>query len=41
MKGFNDAFNEFYTIKTEKSLALEDILSDVHKSLMATKFSDE
>ena len=38
---FNDALNVIVIIKQTKSIALEDILTDVHKSLMKVKYTDE
>eukprot|EP00350_Pseudokeronopsis_sp_OXSARD2_P001498 CAMPEP_0170565038 /NCGR_PEP_ID=MMETSP0211-20121228/76360_1 /TAXON_ID=311385 /ORGANISM="Pseudokeronopsis sp., Strain OXSARD2" /LENGTH=67 /DNA_ID=CAMNT_0010885287 /DNA_START=1 /DNA_END=204 /DNA_ORIENTATION=- len=41
MKKFNEALSEFWKLKTEKSLALEDILTELHKAVMKTKYSEE
>lgn len=35
------AFDIFYDLKTEKSLALEDILRDLHKCVMETNFNEQ
>lgn len=37
---FGVAMRTFMQIKTEKSLALEDIVRDLHKCVMETKFED-
>ncbi len=38
---FNEAMTAILNIKTVKSLALEDIMSELHKSIMKTKYTDE
>ena len=38
---FNEAINTVITLKTQKSLALEDIMSELHKAIMKTKYTDE
>ncbi|CDW78267.1 replication factor c subunit 5 [Stylonychia lemnae] len=38
---FNKALQVIQTIKTEKSLSLEDIISELHKQVMITKYTDE
>ena len=38
---FNDAINTVIELKTSKSLALEDIMSELHKAIMKTKYTDE
>ena len=38
---FNDAMTTVLNLKTQKSLALEDIMSELHKAIMKTKFTDE
>ena len=38
---FSAAFNTFIELKTTKSLALEDILRELHKCVMETNFSDD
>ncbi|CDW88699.1 replication factor c subunit 5 [Stylonychia lemnae] len=37
----NKAIETIYQIKQNKSLALEDILSDLHKAVMKTKYTDQ
>lgn len=41
MKKFNEALKEFMELKTSKSLALEDVISELHKAVMITKLGDE
>jgi replication factor C subunit 3/5 len=41
MKKFNEALNEFMTLKLSKSLALEDVLIELHKGVMLTKYTEE
>ena len=41
MKKFNDAFNVFVELKNRKSLAIDDILKDLHKCIMTTKYTEE
>lgn len=38
---FNEAINTVIALKTQKSLALEDIMSELHKAIMKTKYTDE
>ena len=38
---FNDAINTVMSLKMSKSLALEDIMSELHKAIMKTKYTDE
>ncbi len=38
---FNEALQTLLTIKLAKSLALEDVMGDLHKSIMNTKYTDE
>lgn len=38
---FNEALATIQKVKQEKSLALEDIMSELHKAIMKTKFTDE
>ena len=38
---FNKALEVIQAIKTEKSLSVEDIISEVHKKVMNTKSTDE
>jgi replication factor C subunit 3/5 len=37
---YKNAFETFMNIKTEKSLSLDDILRDLHKQVMETKFTE-
>ena len=41
MEDFSTALTIFTQIKTEKSLALDDIIRDLHKCVMETKFDDQ
>lgn len=41
MKKFNEGLQEILSLKMSKSLALEDIISELHKAVMKTKFTDE
>ena len=38
---FNEAYELVLRIKQARSLALEDIMSELHKGVMATKYTDE
>ena len=38
---FNEAFDLVIKIKQERSLALEDIMSELHKAVMTTKYTDD
>ena len=38
---FQEAFNTFNDLKTSKSLALEDIIRELHKCVMETNFSEQ
>lgn len=38
---FNEALSIVMTIKQDKSLALEDVLLELHKGVMKTKYTDE
>lgn len=38
---FNEAFNTLLALKHKKSLAVEEIISDLHKAVMNTKITDE
>jgi len=38
---FNEALDQVLRIKQSKSLALEDIMSELHKAVMGTKYTDE
>ena len=38
---FNEALSTIMEIKQNKSLALEDIMSELHKAIMKTKYPDE
>lgn len=41
MEDFRTAYTAFTKIKTEKSLALDDIIRDLHKCVMETKFDEQ
>ena len=41
MKKFNEAIQIFMTLKLQKSLALDDIVGELHKCVMMTKLTDE
>ena len=41
MKRYNEALDILMEIKHNKSLALEDLVNDLHKCLMKTKLADE
>lgn len=41
MEDFRLALSIFQKIKTEKSLALEDIVRELHKCVMETKFDEQ
>lgn len=41
MEDFQTAYATFHRIKTEKSLALDDIIRDLHKCVMDTKFEEQ
>jgi hypothetical protein len=38
---FNEAFDLVIKIKQERSLALEDIMSELHKEVMTTMYTDD
>ena len=38
---FNDALNTVMDVKQKNSLALEDIMGELHRAIMKTKFTDE
>lgn len=38
---FNEALKTVMTLKQGKSLALEDIMGELHKAIMTTKYTDE
>lgn len=40
-KSYNQALDGVIELKTRKSLALEDIVSELHKGVMALNMSDE
>ena len=41
MESFSKAFHTFLALKQEKSLALEDIVRDLHKCIMETAWDEE
>ena len=41
MKNFNEGLSTMLSLKHEKSLALEDILTVLHKGVMMTKYTEE
>jgi len=41
MEDYQTALTTFNKIKTEKSLALDDIIRDLHKCVMETKFEEQ
>lgn len=41
MKKFNEAIEVIMNLKTNKSLALDDIVGELHKCVMKTKLTDE
>ena len=41
MEDFQTALSTFSKIKTEKSLALDDIIRDLHKCVMETRFEEQ
>lgn len=41
MQDFQTAFNTFQELKTTKSLALEDIIRELHKCVMETNFNEQ
>ena len=40
-EGYTQAYEKFVEIKVTKSLALEDIIRDLHKLIMETQFTEQ
>jgi replication factor C subunit 3/5 len=40
-KKFNDALNVIVDLKQQKSLAVDELIREVHKTVMLTKYTDE
>ena len=40
MEKYQEAFNTFNELKTTKSLALDDIVRELHRCVMETNFSE-
>ena len=41
MMNYNEAYNVFVELKQTKSLAMEDMLRDIHKCVITTKYTEE
>ena len=41
MKRYNDAYTLLVEMKNKKSLAMDDIMKDLHKCVMTTKYTEE
>ena len=41
MKKFNDALKVVWELKQQKSLSIDDLIKDLHKAVMKTKYTEE
>lgn len=41
MKKFSEAVSTIIELKNEKSLAIDEVIKDIHKCVLATKYTDE
>jgi replication factor C subunit 3/5 len=41
MKKFNEAMQVFVELKQKKSLAVDEVIKDLHKCVMSTKYNEE